>query len=95
MTKFKLLFLAALTVASITACGSKISQENFNKISNGTSQAEVVALLGEPQSSQGGGVLGLSAGTAVWKDDKNKISVVFVNEKVTSKLFGAEEPSAK
>ena len=75
----------------LAACGSKLTQANFSKITNGMSQAEVTQLLGEPQSSQGGGLLGFSASTAMWKDDKHQITVVFLNEKVTSKVFGDAE----
>lgn len=81
------LCLAILFLATLTACGSKLNQENFNKISNGMPYAEVVKILGEPQSSEGGGMLGITAGASVWKDDKHQISVVFVNEKVASKTF--------
>lgn len=80
----------------LAACGSKITQDNFNKINNGMAYEEVVKLLGEPQSSEGGGAFGITASTAVWKDEKNQISIVFLNEKVTSKTFGAvQAPPAK
>lgn len=74
--------------ALLTACGSKLTQDNFNKITNGMPYAEVVKILGEPVSSGGGGVFGITAGTSVWKDDEHQITILFVNEKVTSKTFG-------
>ncbi len=86
-TVSRCLVIAALSLV-LAACGSKLTQENFSKISNGMTQAEVIKILGEPQSSQGGGALGISAGTAVWKDDKHQITVMFFNEKVASKVFG-------
>lgn len=80
-------FVIAL-VMFLAACGSKLTQDNFNKISSGMPYAEVVKILGEPQKSEGGGLLGITATTALWKDDKHQISIVFINEKVTSKAFG-------
>jgi hypothetical protein len=71
----------------LLACGSRVSQENYNKISNGMPYAEVVKILGQPQSSEGRGLLGVTASTSEWKDGKHEIMIVFVNEKVTSKMF--------
>jgi hypothetical protein len=81
-------FMSVVVLATIlVACGGKFTQENFNKIGNGMSYADVVKILGEPQSSEGGGVLGITAGASVWKDEKHQITIVFVNEKVASKAF--------
>jgi len=71
----------------LVACGSRISQENYNKISNGMPYAEVVKVLGQPQSSESRGALGLTASTSEWKDGKHRITVVFINEKVASKVY--------
>ena len=79
--------IAALVIL-LSACGARLTQENFNKISNGMPYAEVVKVLGEPTSTQGGGALGFSASTTVWQDEKNRITVIFVNEKVTTKSMG-------
>lgn len=87
------LVLVAAMLLGLAACGSKLTQDNFNKVSSGMPYAEVVKILGEPQSSQGGGLMGFSAGTAVWQDDKHQITIVFLNEKVTSKVFGDVKPS--
>jgi hypothetical protein len=71
----------------LVACGSRVSQENYNKISNGMPYAEVVKILGQPQSSEGRGLLGVTASTSEWKDGKHRITIVFVNEKVATKMF--------
>jgi hypothetical protein len=78
---------AVLLTVCLVACGSKLTQENFNKITDAMPYADVVKILGEPQSSEGGGVLGITAGASVWKDEKHQITIVFVNEKVASKSF--------
>jgi hypothetical protein len=85
--------LASVVVLAVflAACGEKLTQENFNKISNGMPYAEVVKILGEPQSSEGGGVFGITAGTSVWKGETHQIMIVFLNEKVTSKTFSEIE----
>ena len=78
---------AVLLTVCLVACGSKLTQETFNKITDAMPYADVVKILGEPQSSEGGGVLGITAGASVWKDEKHQITIVFVNEKVASKSF--------
>ena len=86
----RLAYVVVLTVF-LAACGEKLTQENFNKISNGMPYAEVVKILGEPKSSEGGGVFGITAGTSVWKGETHQIMIVFLNEKVTSKTFSEVE----
>lgn len=78
-------------VGFLAACGEKLTQENFNKISNGMPYADVVKILGEPKSSEGGGAFGITAGTSVWKGETHQIMIVFLNEKVTSKTFSEVE----
>jgi hypothetical protein len=84
----------AILAVFLMACGSKLTQENFNKISNGMPYAEVVKILGEPQSSEGGGILGITAGSSVWKDDKHQVNITFINEKVAGKTFSEIKPEA-
>jgi hypothetical protein len=84
-------FIAALLLITLTACCDKLTQENFNKISNGMPYADVVKILGEPESSEGGGVFGITAGTSVWRGKTHQVTIVFLNEKVTSKTFSEIE----
>jgi outer membrane protein assembly factor BamE (lipoprotein component of BamABCDE complex) len=69
----------------LAACGSRLNQENFDKIREGMSQTEVREILGEPVDASGASFLGLSSGEAVWKNDKTTITVHFLNDKVVSK----------
>lgn len=80
-----LLLAAALVV--LAACGSKVTQENFDKIKAGMTQEEVTALLGEPTESSGFSLGNLSGTSAVWKDKNGAIHIQFVNGKVLSKQF--------
>ena len=79
------LFGIAILLLCVAACGSRLSQENFDKIHEGMSQKEVRAILGDPVDASGASLLGLSSGEAVWKDDKTTITVHFLNDKLVSK----------
>jgi len=75
----------AILLLCLAACGSRLNQENFEKIHEGMSQKEVREILGDPVDASGASFLGLSSGEAVWKDDKTTITVHFLNDKVISK----------
>jgi outer membrane protein assembly factor BamE (lipoprotein component of BamABCDE complex) len=75
----------AILLLSLAACGSRLNQENFDKIRDGMSQKEVREILGDPVDASGASFLGLSSGEAVWKDNKTTITVHFLNDKVISK----------
>jgi outer membrane protein assembly factor BamE (lipoprotein component of BamABCDE complex) len=80
--------IAALLLC-LAACGSRLNQENFDKIHDGMSQKEVREILGDPVDAEGRSFLGLSTGEAVWKDGKNTITVHFLNDKVVSKQMSS------
>lgn len=63
----------------LLAC-SKVTAENYQKISTGMSRAEVVALLGEPSTSHASSLLGVTGESAVWESGKVKIEATFVND---------------
>ena len=75
----------AILLLCLAACGSRLNQENFDKIRDGMSQKEVREVLGDPVDASGASFLGLSSGEAVWKDNKTTITVHFLNDKVVSK----------
>jgi outer membrane protein assembly factor BamE (lipoprotein component of BamABCDE complex) len=79
----------------LAACGSRLSQENFDKIREGMSQREVREILGDPVDASGASLLGISGGEAVWKDDKTIITVHFLNEKVVSKRMSPATEKAE
>lgn len=82
--------IAILTLV-LAACGSRLSQENFDKIREGMSQKEVRDVLGDPAKAEGSSFLGISGGEAVWKDDKTVITVHFLNDKVVSKRMSSAD----
>lgn len=82
--------LALVAAALLTACGSKVSAENFERIHTGMAQKEVIALLGEPGETSNVNIAGLSGGMATWRDGNTVISVQFVNDKVQAKQLSRE-----
>jgi len=78
-------FGVVILLLCLAACGSRLSQENFDKIREGMSQKEVREILGEPVNASGGSVLGLSGEEAVWRNEKTTITVHFLNDKVVGK----------
>ena len=89
--------IALSTALLLVACGSKITAENFERIRNGMTQKEVVAILGEPTETSAIGIGGLSGGMATWRDGGTEISVQFVNDKVQARQLSREaaRPQAK
>jgi hypothetical protein len=85
-----LVLLAALLLA--TAC-SKVTQENFNKVQDGMSEQEVVALLGSPTSSSSVQIVGVSGTASKWESSDAVITVRFVNGKVALKSY--DKPGTK
>ena len=79
--------LAALL---LTACGSKVSTENFERIQTGMTQKEVIAILGEPTETSAISVAGVSGGMSTWQDGGTAISVQFLNDKVQAKQLSRE-----
>ncbi len=58
----------------LTACGSKVSLENYGKLRTGQSYDEVKQILGDPARCDE--ALGIR--TCVWGDEQRGISVNFV-----------------
>ncbi len=85
--------LTALLVSGLLAgCGSKVTQENFDKIQAGMSREEVKSILGEPTESSGIGVGAISGDAWIWKADGTVITIQFLGGKVLAKQFGHKAP---
>lgn len=81
-----------LASALLAGCGSKITQENFDKIQTGMSREDVKAILGEPTESSGVSIGTISGDSWVWKKDGTVITIQFVGGKVLAKQFGRKAP---
>src|SRR5262245_23119178 len=83
------LFLIAALAASLalTACGQRVSAENYEKIQNGMSMEEVKSVLGKPTEVSSFGRGNLSATTARWVGRSQTITITFANNKVKLKTL--------
>ncbi len=85
---------AMMLVCSILllGCASKITQENFEKVQSGMTQAEVKAILGDPTESSSIGFGPVAGTTSTWKGNGSTITIQFVNGKVIAKVFSGKNP---
>jgi hypothetical protein len=83
-------FMMMLMISLVLIACSKITQSNFDKIQNNMTMKEVVAILGEPTSSDSLNIAGMSGATAVWKDGDAQIDIQFINDRVIIKAFSNE-----
>lgn len=70
----------------ILAC-SKLTQNNFEKIQTNMTMKEVIAIIGEPTSSESINIAGISGTSAVWKNKDAEIDIQFLNDRVAVKAF--------
>jgi len=75
----------------LLGCGSKVSQENFNKIQTGMTQAEVTSILGNPTESSSIAFGPIGGTTSTWKENSGTITIQFVNDKVIAKAFTGKQ----
>ncbi len=79
--------LALLTLVFVFACGTKVTRENFDKITTGMTVDEVHGILGSPDDTRSAGVQGIASGSVeVWKDGEKSITVTFMNGKVATSI---------
>ncbi|HEY3074346.1 MAG TPA: outer membrane protein assembly factor BamE [Burkholderiales bacterium] len=86
--KWRLLLLILL----LAAC-SKITQENYQKIEEGMTEGQVIAILGPPTESSSMSVLGVSGTLSRWVADDAAITIRFVNGRVGVKSY--DKPTSK
>ena len=78
---------ARLLVVLLVAACSRVTADNFDKVQDGMSEAEVRAVLGEPTESNSVTVLGMSGTASRWRGRDAEIVVRFSNGKVALKTF--------
>lgn len=83
----KVILAIAMFVIMLTLGCSRVTQENFNKITTEMSSKEVIAILGEPNHSEGVNFAGISGTTSTWENKDSEIDVQFLNDKVIAKYF--------
>lgn len=83
-------FVALSCAAAIlAACKSDLSPENYARIENGMSMAQVADILGKPSETSTLGLGGLTGTAATWSDGKTTITIQFLNDKVQLKQMSA------
>lgn len=85
---FIMMFLASLLIGCDS---SQLSRENFSHIEHGMSEQKVYDILGEPADTSSLQLGGLAGTSAVWKDDRTRITIQFINDKVQIKQFTRSE----
>lgn len=90
--------LAALVLTTLVACEDKVTQENYDKITMGMSQAEVFKILGKGNREEptgmnisGAGIAGgsnqTSQTTYTWRSGNTEIGITFENGKVVNRMI--------
>jgi hypothetical protein len=79
--------LPALLALALAACGS-VTPENYERIKDGMSEAEVIAILGKPAETSSITILGISGTSSSWVGSECSIAIQFVDGKVRIKSLG-------
>lgn len=85
--KIFILWVTVFLGLFLTACGSKVNEDNFNKIQVGMTYEEVTSILGSSTESSSVQIGGLSGTSARWTGEEGTIQVQFLNGKVRIKQF--------
>ena len=86
LAHLRAVILLVVICVSLGSCsGTKISQENFEKIQTGMSMAQVTDILGAPTESSSVDVAVFSGTVSKWKAGDVTITIQFVNGKVVAK----------
>ena len=93
LSQLRVVALGMVICMSLVSCsGSKISQENFEKIQTGMALAQVQAILGEPTESSSVDVAVFSGTVSKWQAGEVIITIQFLNGKVVAKQFSKGNP---
>jgi len=78
MKKLNTIFPIITAAFLLAGCGSKVSQSNFDKIKEGMTKAEVVAILREPkETEEAGHTKNTDVTGPVWESNGYKITAMF------------------
>jgi hypothetical protein len=78
---------------ALSACGTKLTDENLAKVKNGMSSQQVKSILGKPTRSDTAKILGLEGTTYYYETGDADVQISFLNDEVTVKLgsFGGKK----
>ncbi len=74
--------MAAVCLLLVGCGGSKVTADNYKKISNDMTEAQVKDILGAPSETKEAGPSKVS----VWKSGNDTVSVTFIDGKVKMKI---------
>ena len=87
----KMISVTLLAILVLAACnrnvltGSKLTLDNYNKITTGMSKAQVEKILGPPTSMETKDMLIFKKTTWRYEDGKKFVQITFKNDEVDSK----------
>lgn len=82
---------AALVLSLALAACSKVTPENYARLKDGMSEAEVVAILGTPGDASAVAMLGVTGSSSTWTGGEYTIKLQFVNGKVIYRSLGRND----
>lgn len=83
---------AAALLLILVACGGKLTQQSFEKVTPGMNAEQVKELLGEPTTTNAATVPLLGTVTTyVYKTEKSEVTVIFHNDKLATKTGSVSE----
>jgi hypothetical protein len=87
--------LAPLAAVILIAACSKVTPENYAKVSAGMSREEVYSVLGKPDEVSGGGIGKMVVSSETWKGPRNTIHITFGGESVALKTISDNEANKR
>lgn len=83
--RLALAFLAMALPLLLTACASKFTESNLQKIHDGMTPDEVKAVLGPPTEVQDQNIMGINSTVFIYRASHANGKIVFVNGKELTK----------
>jgi len=85
MKKVMVLLIGGVSLLTLVACGNKLTNDNFSKVKNGMTEAEVRAILGKPDEVETSEILGLKNTSYLYEKGDTRASINFISNNVISK----------
>lgn len=95
MNKLHRFAMAAVTALLLTACGSRITPDNYAKLEAGMTREQVYDILGKPTEVSGKGIGSLTMSSETWKGPAYRIHITFGNDKVAIKSISRPDEEEK
>ncbi|MCW8846674.1 MAG: hypothetical protein OQK99_12630 [Gammaproteobacteria bacterium] len=87
---FSRFLLAPGAALLLAGCSDPVSMHNYNRIETEMSEAQVYAILGEPDSAESIELGGFSGTLATWEGKKTVITIQIFNDEVFGKQYSSK-----